>query len=172
MSQAGTSEEQTDTKSVKKAKGSLPPKYFSENLNILIASYSASPPETKLWLSRDIIGHIWACLHKMGKLSSEHYTEYMRAGSAMDISQITDTHKAYSYQTALTYTTVLWENAAVSYFNGKYSESMILLGRLMDTLSQIVANENLTSDNIVVIGSPLETPSLADDTVSRRYIRS
>lgn len=167
-SETVSAEVKSEEKDTKKRKGNaLPPGFFSENLNVLLSSYPAAPPETRLWLARDIISSVFTCMHRMQLQNRPKYTEYARLST--EIKDYQPTTQIHTYQAALAQAVFFWETAATLHFNGHYSESMIYLGRVLDIMSQIVVNENLTSEHIIVKGRPLDTPTLSDDTISERY---
>lgn len=118
-------------------------------------------------IARDLLGHVRASIIYMDKMDSD-FLVYAR----------TESPDGYDYtRTPQKYREILEDcesdmNRAMRELkvSKSTSEAAIILGTVMDRLKQIVAVENIVSEEISYIGNPLHTQSLEEDTLSR-YMR-
>lgn len=157
--------EKTEKKEKKSPLKNVPPRYFQTMISGLLTTYSSMPEEPRYLVARDLLGHVRASLIYMDRMSAE-FDLYSRQKNEKG---------EYQYvQTKVKYWEVLedcesdMERAIQALKVTKSnSEGIILLGTVMDRLKQIVAVENMVSEEITYIGNPLHTQSLEEDTLSR-----
>ncbi|MDE2521864.1 MAG: hypothetical protein O0X93_01725 [Methanocorpusculum sp.] len=155
-----------NTKDERKNKTKPIPEYFNQIVNSILTSYAAAPTEMKIYLGRDLLGHVSAIIDGCGKMQT-NLTLYKVILDKAKAEYIYSTEEK-PYQVVLGECRAHWERVIAAHTNQEYDAAQILLAEMMDQLKQIILRENLISGApINYTRNPLTRPTLSQDTIGR-----
>jgi hypothetical protein len=135
-------------------------------VNSILTSYAAAPTEMKIYLGRDLLGHVAAIIDGCGKMQTK--LMLYKVGLDKEKAGYVYNTEEKTYQVVLGECRAHWEQVIAAHTNQEYDAAQILLAEMMDQLKQIILRENLISGApINYTRNPLTRPTLSQDTIGR-----